>query len=74
MPPSCLTKVDPETGRFAGGTVSLGARGDSYHEYLLKQWLLSGKMDDGLLRCATPCCLLATRSSILYDANALHGS
>ena len=49
-PPLWLVKVDPETGHFAGNTVSLGARGDSYHEYLLKQWLLSGKTDDGLLR------------------------
>ena len=43
--------VDPETGRFASKTVSLGARGDSYYEYLLKQWLLSGRTNDGLLRC-----------------------
>ena len=43
--------VDPETGRFASRTVSLGARGDSYYEYLLKQWLLSGKRDESLLRC-----------------------
>jgi endoplasmic reticulum Man9GlcNAc2 1,2-alpha-mannosidase len=26
--------------------ISLGARGDSYYEYLLKQWLLSGKTDE----------------------------
>ena len=26
--------------------VSLGARGDSYYEYLLKQWLLTGKQDE----------------------------
>ncbi len=26
--------------------VSLGARGDSYYEYLLKQWLLTGKKDE----------------------------
>ncbi|CAN0165046.1 unnamed protein product, partial [Ectocarpus sp. 13 AM-2016] len=44
--------VDPKTGLFgeSGGTVgtnrglvTLGARGDSYYEYLLKQWLFSGK-------------------------------
>lgn len=44
--------VDPETGLFgeSGGAVgagahlvSVGARGDSYYEYLLKQWLFSGK-------------------------------
>lgn len=44
--------VDPGLGLFgeSGGSVgvgssrvTLGARGDSYYEYLLKQWLLSGK-------------------------------
>lgn len=44
--------IDPETGLFgeSGGAVgaganlvSMGARGDSYYEYLLKQWLFSGK-------------------------------
>lgn len=46
--------MDPVTGYFgkgaglAGGAamshrVTLGARGDSYYEYLLKQWLFSGK-------------------------------
>lgn len=29
--------------------ISLGARGDSYYEYLLKQWLLGGRKDDALL-------------------------
>ena len=50
--------IDPATGRFASKTVSLGARGDSYYEYLLKQWLLSGKTHDGLLRCALTLWLL----------------
>lgn len=38
--------VNPETGLFESlekRRVTLGARGDSYYEYLLKQWLLSGK-------------------------------
>lgn len=40
--------LDPVTGEFSrggvvGDRVTLGARGDSYYEYLLKQWLLSGK-------------------------------
>ncbi|KAE9336694.1 Endoplasmic reticulum mannosyl-oligosaccharide 1,2-alpha-mannosidase [Phytophthora rubi] len=29
-----------------GSVISVGALGDSYYEYLLKQWLLSGKKDD----------------------------
>eukprot|EP00752_Nemacystus_decipiens_P003825 g3519.t1 len=50
--------VDPESGLFGesggavGGTsglVTLGARGDSYYEYLLKQWLFSNKEDERYL-------------------------
>jgi Glycosyl hydrolase family 47 len=32
------------------GTVLLGARGDSYYEYMLKQYIASSKQDDALLR------------------------
>ena len=35
--------INPETGAFNGQQVSLGALGDSFYEYLLKLWLLSGK-------------------------------
>ncbi|CAF0866742.1 unnamed protein product [Adineta ricciae] len=35
--------INPLTGRFSGGVVSFGARGDSYYEYLLKQWLQTGQ-------------------------------
>jgi hypothetical protein len=38
--------IDPNSGHLRGGTITLGARGDSYYEYLLKQWLLSDKADD----------------------------
>lgn len=38
--------IDTNSGRFMGSTVTLGARGDSYYEYLLKQWIQTGsKMD-----------------------------
>lgn len=42
--------VSPESGHFYGKTITLGARGDSYYEYLLKQWILSGKQNDTLLK------------------------
>ncbi|KAK9837344.1 hypothetical protein WJX81_007743 [Elliptochloris bilobata] len=42
--------VDPATGTLAGGLMTLGARGDSYYEYLLKQWLLGGKHQPALLK------------------------
>ena len=36
--------INPNTGKFRkGSTVTLGARGDSYYEYLLKQWIQTGK-------------------------------
>eukprot|EP00663_Eupelagonemidae_sp_cell21sb_P003797 gene3797-2587_t len=32
------------------GKVTLGARGDSFVEYLLKRWLIGGGRDEGLRR------------------------
>jgi mannosyl-oligosaccharide alpha-1,2-mannosidase len=38
--------VNPATGKFtASSRVTLGARGDSYYEYLLKQWIQSEKTE-----------------------------
>ncbi|KAG7384887.1 Endoplasmic reticulum mannosyl-oligosaccharide 1,2-alpha-mannosidase [Phytophthora pseudosyringae] len=31
-----------------GSVISVGALGDSHYEYLLKQWLLTGKQNDGM--------------------------
>ncbi|KPI45935.1 Mannosyl-oligosaccharide 1,2-alpha-mannosidase [Cyphellophora attinorum] len=31
--------MSPQTGTFRGQNIRLGSRGDSYYEYLLKQWL-----------------------------------
>ena len=42
--------INAETGRFAPlSGITLGARGDSYYEYLLKQWLLTGKRENSYL-------------------------
>lgn len=42
--------INANTGTFRNfATISLGARGDSYYEYLLKQWLQSGKKSDDYL-------------------------
>jgi hypothetical protein len=35
--------VRPSDGSTTGGVISWGAMGDSYYEYLLKYWLLTGK-------------------------------
>ena len=38
--------LHPESGEWRGaGTYSLGAFADSFYEYLLKEWLRSGKVD-----------------------------
>ena len=43
--------VDPGSGKpTASAIISLGARGDSYYEYLLKSWLQTGRKDDVLLK------------------------
>ena len=40
--------IDPSSGEFGGSTITLGARGDSYYEYLLKQWLQGGRREPAL--------------------------
>lgn len=41
--------INPNTGQFHSHTdIKLGARGDSYYEYLLKQWIQTGKTIDFL--------------------------
>lgn len=37
--------IDVRSGRFMGAVYSAGAGIDSYYEYLLKQWLQSGKAE-----------------------------
>jgi len=37
--------ISPETGQWMSQEVTLGARADSLYEYLLKQWILSGRTD-----------------------------
>ncbi|CAL4093322.1 unnamed protein product, partial [Meganyctiphanes norvegica] len=41
--------INAQTGQWRShSTITLGARGDSYYEYLLKQWIQSGKTKDYL--------------------------
>uniref|UniRef100_U5ETE3 alpha-1,2-Mannosidase n=1 Tax=Corethrella appendiculata TaxID=1370023 RepID=U5ETE3_9DIPT len=42
--------INANTGTFRNfATISLGARADSYYEYLLKQWIQTGKRNDDFL-------------------------
>lgn len=45
--PIYLTTME-EIPRFGNTKISLGAMGDSYYEYLIKQWVQSGKTEDKL--------------------------
>ena len=39
--------INADSGQFRpGAAITLGARGDSYYEYLLKQWIQMGKKDE----------------------------
>ncbi|KOS15639.1 alpha-mannosidase [Malassezia pachydermatis] len=38
--------VDPISGQFYAGEVRLGSRGDSYYEYLVKQYLQTNRTED----------------------------
>ncbi|CDU25947.1 related to alpha-mannosidase [Sporisorium scitamineum] len=37
--------LNPMNGHFYNGDVRLGSRGDSYYEYLIKQWLQTGRTE-----------------------------
>ncbi len=37
--------LNPKTGKWGQQHTSVGALGDSFYEYLLKEWLRSGKRD-----------------------------
>ncbi|KAI1724290.1 glycosyl hydrolase family 47 domain-containing protein [Ditylenchus destructor] len=46
----CDMFISPADGKFiASTTITFGARSDSYYEYLLKQWLQTGKKIDWLM-------------------------
>lgn len=41
--------INAETGRLRPGTLTMGARADTYYEYLLKQWIQSGRKETKLV-------------------------
>ncbi len=49
--------ISPKTGKWGQSHTSMGALGDSFYEYLLKEWLRSGKRDTQvtlqMARCVT---------------------
>ena len=47
--------LNPKTGKWGQQHTSMGALGDSFYEYLLKEWLRSGKKD---LQVRNSCAIL----------------
>jgi len=44
--------ISTSTGKFqSGAPLSVGASADSYYEYLLKQWIQTGKTQQWLTSC-----------------------
>lgn len=37
--------INAQTGQLTPGTLTLGARADTYYEYLIKQWIQSGRKE-----------------------------
>ena len=59
--------INANSGKFrSSATITLGARGDSYYEYLLKQWIQTGKtqnyLRDDFLKAAAD---VSSKSSLL---------
>ena len=60
--------INPNTGKFRkGATITLGARGDSYYEYLLKQWIQTGKTTSYLKDDFVESVIGVGNSSLLVD-------
>ena len=48
--------INAETGQFRPGTLTMGARADTYYEYLLKQWIQSGKTENRCIHSKLAAC------------------
>ncbi|KAL4781866.1 glycoside hydrolase [Aspergillus varians] len=60
--------IYPETGKFRGGNIRLGSRGDSYYEYLLKQYL---QTSEGIYKDMWDEALVGIRKHLItYSKNA----
>lgn len=63
---------NPITGTSTGQYIMLGARTDSYYEYLLKQWIFTGKSDD-LLKKRYIHAMQSVRTKLLRRTNFVPG-
>ncbi|KAK6055829.1 glycosyl hydrolase family 47 [Cooperia oncophora] len=73
--------LNPKTGKWGSLDHSIGALGDSFYEYLLKHWLITGKTDDHTKK-EYDAAVFAMEKKMLYKSEAsglwyfanLHGS
>ena len=75
--------LHPKTGKWGQQHTSVGALGDSFYEYLLKEWLRSGKRDQQvsfgifldhfsfLQKIGSQKCLCFPQAKTLFDEAAL---
>ena len=56
--------INAEAGQLRPGTLTMGARADTYYEYLLKQWIQSGRTEKRfvLLVFVVECCVMLDTS------------
>jgi len=73
--------MDPRSGTWGQQHVSLGALGDSFYEYLLKSWIMSGKTDmnarkmyDEAMKAIEPALIRKSNSGLTYLAIYNYGS
>ncbi|GFN80846.1 alpha-1,2-mannosidase [Plakobranchus ocellatus] len=72
--------INPKTGKWGSQQVSLGALGDSFYEYLIKEWLMSNKKDtvaramyDEALKAIIDKLLHTSKTGLLYFAESKSG-
>ncbi|KAK6187726.1 hypothetical protein SNE40_005686 [Patella caerulea] len=72
--------LNPRTGKWCQTHVSMGALGDSFYEYLLKTWLLTGKTDkdartmyDGAIKAMEDKMLQISKDGLTYFAEYKSG-
>eukprot|EP00795_Rhopilema_esculentum_P017835 gene17835-9540_t len=73
--------MDPRSGTWGQQHVSLGALGDSFYEYLLKSWIMSGKTDltarkmyDEAMKAIEPALIRKSNSGLTYIGIYNYGS
>lgn len=63
--------LNPKTGKWGQRDYSLGAMADSFYEYLLKQWIATGKKDDHTKREYEQA-VFAMEKKMLFESQQSH--